>query len=141
MHGRQGFVRQPLLELQRDLRVLLRQRDQHAAQPQRHRIDHRAEAHHALRRAAQLVGGRLHAHGRGQRALGLFEQAPAGRGRRHAARRALEQAHAEFVFERLELRAGGRGAGEHAFRGAGQVALLRDGDEGLQLVQLHDRGL
>ena len=137
LHRLQRLEGQALLQLQADLRMPLGQLHQHVAQPQRHRIDHRAEAHQPLRRAADLLGGRADAGGGVQRALGLVEQAPAGLGQLHAARRALEQLDAELVLQRLQLCADGRGAGEYALGRLGQVAFLRDGGEGLQLIELH----
>jgi len=83
-----------------------------------------------LRCGERLVDG-------AQGGAGRLQQRLAGLGELDAARRALQQRHAELLLE-----PGDRGAQRllgdvHAARGAREVQLLGDGDEVAQVAQLH----
>jgi hypothetical protein len=92
-----------------------------------------------LRGPAQLRSGRAHAAGRCQGALGLFKQPASRLGESHAARRSVEELDAQFVFQRLDLGAHRRRAGEHPLGSTREAAFLGNGHEGLELIQLHER--
>ena len=91
------------MQLDIDQRVALDGASQEIAEAQRVRIKYRAQAQptggaplHVLRRLLELLDRR-------QDALGLAEQRPAAWREGHPARRTLEQADAQSLFQRLEL--------------------------------------
>src|SRR3954451_9931147 len=70
---------------------------------------------------------------------GLLEQRPSGDGEHDAARRAVEQPHAELLLELADLLAD-RGLGDvEAIRRTAEVQLLRDRDEVPQVTEFHAR--
>lgn len=71
----------------------------------------------------------------GENLLGLRKHDAAGLGKRRLAPRAVEQAHAEFVFERLDLQADGRLREPDRLAGARERAVVDDGDQGSQCAQ------
>src|SRR5262249_27050722 len=60
----------------------------------------------------------------------------AGLGWCHAARRAVEQAYAELLFQKLDALAQRRSLDAQLFRRPGEIALLRHRDEGRDLVEV-----
>src|SRR5262249_29602620 len=71
-----------------------------------------------------------------QRRPHMSEHAFAGLGWCHAARRAVEQAYAELLFQKLDALAQRRSLDAQLFRRPGEIALLRHRDEGRDLVEV-----
>ncbi|MCY1182798.1 hypothetical protein D9M73_233760 [compost metagenome] len=67
----------------------------------------------------------------------LVEEQPPGRGQGDAAVGAVEQARADFLFQRLDLLAQRRLGNAQLSGGAAEMQLLGDGDEVTQVTQLH----
>ncbi|MNV77872.1 hypothetical protein D3C71_1713300 [compost metagenome] len=113
----------------------------HFAQPQKvGRLAGQAEVHAAGELALQLPGDRAQLATGREQGFGLGQQQLARPGQRQPARAAIEQRHAQALLQALEL-AGDRGLGDaQRFRGLGDIANPRHGDEGPHLVQLHGSG-
>ncbi|MCY1442277.1 hypothetical protein D9M71_586410 [compost metagenome] len=103
------------------------------------------QAGHAYGQAAgNLVGALLQAalgvlHG-GQDQVRLAQELVALVGQGHALGVAVEQAHADFLFQLLDGQGQGRLRDEHRLRGSGDRAGLGDGDEVADLAEGHHGG-
>ncbi|MCY1180982.1 hypothetical protein D9M73_214620 [compost metagenome] len=91
-----------------------------------------------------LVGALLQAalgvfHG-GQDQVCLAQELMALMGQGHALGMAVEQAHADFLFQLLDGQGQGRLRDEHRLRGSGDRAGLGDGDEVADLAEGHHGG-
>lgn len=91
-------------------------------------------AQHALHGGHRLV---RRAHLR-QDALGLAEQGPARLRQRHPAGGAHEQRRPQLPLEGADRRRQARLGDHQAFGGPGEVLVLGDGDEVLEVAQFHD---
>jgi hypothetical protein len=60
-------------------------------------------------------------------------------GQQHLARRALDQRHAQLVLQLLDLRGQGGLADEAGFGGAAEVPMLGQGNQVVQVAQVHGR--
>ncbi|MNY29844.1 hypothetical protein D3C86_1639110 [compost metagenome] len=92
-------------------------------------------ARFAMSDASRRLAGRL---GDLQDATGVFEKALARQGQPRLAVVALEQQHAEGMFQQLDLPAQGRLGHVQAGGGAAEMQLFGHGHEAAQLMQLHD---
>ena len=72
---------------------------------------------------------------RAQQGAGLFEQHAAGFGDAHAARQALQQGDAQFIFQPLQQAGERRLLDKQPLGGAGDVAFFHHGDERPQATQ------
>ncbi len=88
---------------------------------------------HLTDRLADGAGG-------GQRGPGVFERGLARDGEGRGTRGPVEQFGAEFAFQLPDLGADAGLADVDPLGGPGEVPLLRDGDEVLQLPQFHNCG-
>ena len=91
--------------------------------------------------ARELVGGVAHGGDRGQRGARVRQHGLPGRGGTDPARRAVEQHVPQLALEARDLRADARLGDVLARGGPREPALLGDGDEVAQLVQLHKHQL
>ncbi len=131
--------RRHVLQLERDQRIALAHRAQHGRQEhgqhRRYERDPQRTDFAAARQPRQLF-----------RARGLLQRR-ARLGQEYAPRIAqfdlvpvaLEQARAEFFLERLDLHAQRGLYDEQALRGAPEMQLFRERDEGAQLLEFHGR--
>jgi hypothetical protein len=119
-------LREPLLDLAQDLG---------------HRVV--AGIHHPHPQARGRAGGTLGGQGRPldlrEDLAGFDQQGPPGRGELHVVGGAVQQQHAQFAFEALELLARGRLDDVLAGGRPAEVQLLGQGDEVAQLAKLHAR--
>ena len=104
-----------------------------------------ARGHHADDEAASnevvdVVHGVPHVLDRAEHGSGVIQRGRAGRSEGGRPCGPVDEHGAEITFELLDLRADPRLADVHAFGGPGEIALLGDGDEVLQLTKLHNCG-
>jgi hypothetical protein len=75
---------------------------------------------------------------RGQHRLGERQEGAAGFGQLHPAAHALEQRRAQLLLDQTDAPADRRLRAVEPAGGAGEAAELGDGDEGADLVDVHD---
>ncbi len=130
-----GRVR--LLEVQTDRRM----RAVEGADRRRHRRGQRGrdqpDAQLGRAPAGQRAGRLAGALGRAQRVQRLGQEGRARLRQRHAARRALEEPHAQLVLERTDLRAERRLRDPQLARGLREARGAGDGREVAQVAELH----
>ena len=141
-----GAVADPLDE---PVGVVLQQRDLHArvglverGEGVEQRGDGAADDHADGEPAADQAGHLAHRladrRGGGERGAGVFERGLSRDGEGDGARRPVEQLGTELPFQLADLGADAGLADVHALGGPGEVPLLGDRDEVLQLPQFHD---
>jgi hypothetical protein len=117
-------------ELERDVRVGGGERAEVRKEEQLRRHARDIQAQQACRLVARLVDAFDRLRERGQRGLCTFEKLLAQLGHADAARGAVEQAHAELLFERAHGLREGRGRHAQLLRGAREAGVVRHAGEG-----------
>ena len=113
--------------------VKVGQQSRHVDVVRRHRSDGDGAAH----QLGDLVGGDVHGADGGQRGPRVGQHRFACRGQPHRATRPIHQGLAQFAFQTLDLCAD-RGLSDVDPLGCpGEVGLLGDGDQILQLSKFH----
>jgi hypothetical protein len=98
-----------------------------------------ADAHHLPLLAAAFTQHGHHLVAGGEDVVGIGEREPTGLGERERATGPLEQRLPELAFELLDLRRQCRLRHVQLRRGTGEVALLRDGPEVAEMVEVERR--
>ena len=123
-----------------DVRIELEQRGQQRPQAQRLRIDDRPQAQHASDVAAQGRRQRGHLLRPIHHAPRDGQQAPARRRDGHAGGGAVEQQHAQFILQALDLLGDGGLREMQLLARATELAGASNGEYRLELIEFHVQG-